>query len=978
MSDDTTCAGNPLTFTSTSQGVGLTYQWNFGDGQTDTVANPVHAYAAPGSYDVTLVATDINGCVDSLTVPDFVLVEVFEANFGGDPIVGICPPLNTQFTDSTVGNVVAWNWTFGDGFGFSFLQNPGNVYLQPGSFTVTLVATHEDGCRDTLVRPNYVFVAGPNGTFSIEPDNVCLGDTISITAITSGAACAAFDFRDGVVEDTCGLTGGQDTIVVSHLYSGPDEYFPLIVLEDAQGCVFVLRDQDSTTVFQPPQAAIAPLDSAGCSEFTVPFTDASIPGDSAISLWLWDFGDGDSSSLQNPLHTYTGDSVLNVSLYIEDINGCVDSAFTTITVYEGTLPDFIALDTLGCAPFVAQFSDLSSNIPPSAWTWIFGDGDTLTGVSNPSHTYQNDGLYTVTLIVSDDLGCADTLVKEDYINLRRPEARIYADVTTGCNPLTITFFADSSIFDGSLVQHEWCLTNLGTGQIICETTAGDEPSFPVEFLISGDYQMTVTITDAEGCSGTSVPLLLNITARVIPEPLEMRNVSVVDPQRIEVSWGAYPGTDFNEYAIYRTNGPSPGLVGTVTDQAITTFVENNPALDAERQSYCYKVLVQNTCEEYSLLDATEAHCTIDLETTPALDAIDLQWTAYVGYIVDQYEIYRANTYDPTVPPQQIGVVPGNVLTFTDFETFCYDSISYRVRAIGLGGPDQQSWSDIDANAPNHPRPVETTDIITATVVADSFILVSWTEYTGYLPDQYILLRSEGGTTWDTLGFFPLSTRTYTDTAVNVDRTSYFYRVLALDQCGDLSAEGLFGKTMVLQAGLDATGRIPQLTWSAYEQWGFGVLNYQIEVFNEQTGTWEPVDQIGASTRRFADNLSILNQPTWCYRIRAVEAAGNGAESVSNEACVTFGPQLFVPNAFSPNNDGNNDRFEVYAPNLAMAEISIFNRWGQLIYRTSNLDEAWDGTFRGSPVQEGVYVFVIRGTGVDGTPVTRQGTVTLFR
>ncbi|RMG75742.1 MAG: PKD domain-containing protein [Bacteroidetes bacterium] len=978
VNDDSTCAGNPLTFTNTSTGVGLSFLWDFGDGQTDTLVNPVHAFGAPGGYDVSLVATDINGCVDSIQVPDFIFIEEFEANFGGDPIVGICPPLNTQFADSTIGNVTGWNWTFGDGFGFSFLQNPANVYLTPGTFTVTLIATHEDGCQDTLVRPDYVFVAGPNGAYDVQPDQVCLGDSISITAITSGATCAAFDFRDGVVNDTCGLSGGIDTVIVNHLYTGPDTYAPLIVLEDAQGCVFTLSGQDSTTVFSLPDAAIAPLDSVGCSEFEVPFTDASTPGDSAINQWLWVFGDGDSSAFQNPVHTYVGDSLFNVSLYVQDVNGCVDSAFTTVTVYEGTIPDFIALDTLGCAPFVAEFSDLSSNFPPSAWTWIFGDGDTLTGVSSPTHTYQNDGLYTVTLIVSDNLGCSDTLIKEDYINLRHPEARLYSDVTTGCNPLTITFHADSSIFDGSLVEHEWCLTDLGTGQTTCEITAGDVTDLPVEFLESGTYQMVLTVTDAEGCSGTSDPLLLDITARVIPDPLEMRNVSVVDAQSVEVSWAAYPGTDFNEYAIYRVNGPSPGLVGTITDQAITTFVETNPALNAETQSYCYKVLVQNTCEEYSLLEDTEEHCTVDLETAPALDAIDLSWSAYVGYTVDQYEIYRANTYDPTVPPQQIGVVPGNVRTFTDFETFCYDSISYRVRAVGLGGPDQLSWSDIDANAPNHPLPVETTDVISASVVADSFVTVDWTEYAGYLPDQYIVLKSEGGVSWDTLGFFPLSTRSLIDTAVNVDRTSYFYEVIALDQCGDYSAQGLYGKTILLQAGLDATGRIPQLNWSAYEQWGLGVLNYQVEVLNEQTGAWQAVDQVGAGTRRFADNLSQLVQPTWCYRIRAFEAAGNGAEALSNEACVTFGPQLFVPNAFSPNNDGHNDRFELYAPNLASAELSIFNRWGQMIYQTFNLDDPWDGTFKGSPVPEGVYVFVVRGTGVDGTPVARQGTVTLFR
>ncbi|GAB4409951.1 MAG: hypothetical protein OHK0039_13970 [Bacteroidia bacterium] len=977
VDDDSSCAGNPLNFASTSVGAGLTYTWNFGDGGSGTTATPAHAYGAPGSYDVTLIATDINGCTDSITVPDFIFIEQFEANFGGDPRVGICPPLGTQFTDSTIGNVVGWRWDFGDGIGFSFLQNPGNVYVTPGSFDVTLIATHEDGCRDTLTKPDYVFVAGPNGIYDIQPDNVCLGDTITITTITAGAACAAFDFRDGIVVDTCNLTGGSDTLRIPHVYQNPGEYFPLIVLEDAQDCVFVLTGQDSTTVYQPPQAAISPVDTAGCSIFAVPFADATVLGDTTIASWAWDFGDGTTSILPAVLHEYSGDTTYDVTLVVVDANGCTDSAATTATVYEGVVPNFVADDTVGCAPFTVIFSDLSSNLPATGWNWDFGDGTTLSGVANPTHTYQNDGLYTVTLIVSDNLGCSDTLVRTDYIFLRRPEAILYADQTSGCNPVTITFFADSSVVYGSVVEHEWCITEVATGQTDCVTTDGGQTSLPYDFLVSGDYEVRVTITDSEGCSGTSEPLGLSITARVMPEPIEVRNVSVVDRRSARISWRPYPGSDFVEYAIHRIDGPAPGVVGTITDINITTFTETNPALDFEANSYCYKVLVRNTCDEYSLLDATAAHCTIDLETTPANDAIDLSWSAYVGYTVDQYEVYRSDSYTSTATIL-IGVVPGTTLTFTDRETFCRDSISYRVQAVGLGGFDQRSFSDIDANAPIHPQPRETSDIVSASVIDDSLVEVTWTAYNGYLPDRYYLEKSADGASWITVDTFPLGTQSYTDFDVSVDTRSYYYRIWALDQCGDRSAEGLYGKTILLNTRLDQTGKIPQLSWTAYEEWANGVLSYQIEVLNDQTGEFEPVDQIGGGVRQFADNLTRLDQATYCYRVRAIEVAGNGAEAFSNVACVTFGPGLFVPNAFTPNNDGDNDVFYIYAPNIAQAELSIYNRWGQLLYRSFDLQAGWDGSYKGRGVPEGVYVFTIEGVGVDGTPVSRSGTVTLFR
>jgi gliding motility-associated-like protein len=86
----------------------------------------------------------------------------------------------------------------------------------------------------------------------------------------------------------------------------------------------------------------------------------------------------------------------------------------------------------------------------------------------------------------------------------------------------------------------------------------------------------------------------------------------------------------------------------------------------------------------------------------------------------------------------------------------------------------------------------------------------------------------------------------------------------------------------------------------------------------------------------------------------------------------------VPNAFSPNGDGHNDRFYAIVPNLRQAELIIFNRWGEVLYRSFDLAAGWDGTFKEKPVQEGVYVFVVEGIGVDGSEFKRSGTITLIR
>ncbi len=984
--DSSTCAGAPVQFTNLSNGVGLQYLWKFGDGDTSTQADPAHAFPRDRSlpydstnvfYDVTLIVTDVNGCVDSITMSNAVYIEPFQAGFSGDPLVGICPPLNSQFSDSTIGTAVAWNWNFGDGFGQSQLQNPAYVYFLPGTFDVRLIATHEDGCQDTLIKSDYVQLAGPNGSFFLDRDTVCLGDTITLTLITTGAALVnPVAWQDGGVDVIGGLTGIADTVVVTHVYNSVGSYLPVVVVQDIQGCQVTLPDSPFVQVFAPPVALISPDNPIGCAPITISFTDStSSPSGASIVSWDWDFGDGSIDSIANPVHAYQDSGVFVVNLRVEDEFGCSSTDSTVVVSLEGIVADFAASDTVGCSPLEISFSDLSFNGTATSWRWIFGDGDS-SAASNPSHQYLQDGTYTVTLIVSDNQGCSDTLTRTNYIFLRKPSVSIEASDLVGCNPIDITFFARNVVSDTTISEYLWCLTEVNQNITVCTATPFD--SLLIPFSEPGNYIMTVTVTDVFGCSGLSDTVSVDITNRGTPPPIVMRRVTVLDPRQVQVDWLPYQGTDFIEYAVYRLNGPGAGLITTITDVNAVSFTESNPALDAENNTYCYEVLVLNSCLEYSDSVLTIEHCSMDLETTPELDAIRLDWTAYEGFPVGQYEIYRTLVYD-TTQVTLIGTVPGGTLTFTDTDMFCRDSVTYRVLAIGFGASHQRSYSDLSGTTPIHLDPVDPVNVIVATVTNNEDATISWTEYLGYLPDFYLIERSDDGRTWTEIGRVPLGGLSFTDTSALVQAQSYFYRVFAVDQCEDMTPEGSIGRTIFLQSQLDPTGKVPVLGWTPYEEWSNGVLNYEVQVFNDATGEWEPVDITNGNVVRYNDSKTTVDQATYCYRVVAYEVGGNGSQSVSNESCVIFGPAIFAPNAFTPNGDGENDAFKVFVPNAAQATLSIYNRWGELIFETTDPASGWPGTRApGEIVQEGVYVFVVRGVGFDGTQFSRSGSVTLLR
>ncbi len=994
--DTSTCAGNPVQFTNTSTGIGPSYKWNFEGGDTSRLVDPAQPFftidSTTGSFfDVELIATDANGCSDTLLRENYIFIEPFDVRFFASDTIALCPPLSVQLFDTSFGAPVLWDWDF-DGAGFALnVDSPqvGAFFQVPGLYDIQAIGTHEDGCMDTLLKEDYIFVAGPSGTYESFPREVCEGDTVCIRAETFGTFDAVILFGDGssVNIDTTTLSGFIDTIEVCHVYTDSGKFFPQIVLTDNKGCTFTPEIQDSAIVYQRPSAAIGPDDSTGCADLVLSFRDESTPGDGIINQWNWDFGTGDSSNLQNPVYTYVGDTIFEVELQVEDDFGCRDTATTTVNVFEGAVPEFFASDTTGCSPIEISFSDSSSgSVPPSAWTWIFGDGsDTLRGVAPPvSHNYTEDGLFSVTLIISDNLGCADTLTKVDYIDLFRPEPVVTASDTLGCNPISITFYSDQTVSRRSLQTFEWCLRNVSTGDSTCFTTNAPEDSLVIDFDDPGEFEMTLTVLDSIGCPAVSDPLTIDLQERIVPDPIEIQNVTVVDAGAIEINWIPYAGGDFVEYVVYREENGALEEITRVGDQQNTSFLDQSPGLEPEVRPYCYKIGILNDCLQESDLAQTLEHCTIELSVTPIQDGLVLDWTPYVGFDVAQYEVYRADDYTPG-SLQQIGLVDGSTLTYTDLETFCYDSISYRVRAIGVANSAQRSFSDLAGEVPIHFPPTEVSDIVTATVNdnvenTNQSIEVEWLDFTGYLPVEYILERSLDGSFFELLGTFDLGTRSFEDDQVAVDEFSYTYRVQVLDQCGDTSYFGNVGKSILLESRLD--GETPLLNWTPYQEWEQGVRSYRVEVFDESIGDFTVVESfVPGQQTRFEDISSEFpNQYQYCYRVVAEEVQGNNAEAYSNVSCVVFPPKVAIPNAFTPNNSGPgvNDLFTIYLPRVQSAEVSIYNRWGEQVYNTTDWTQYWDGTYQNRPAPEGVYVYVISGTGFEGTEFSRTGTVTLIR
>ncbi len=454
---------------------GVSYEWEFGDGNTSTAQNPSHTYTSPGTYTVRLVATGANGCRHTRTRTDYINIQLPNVAFTANVREG-CIPLAVQFTDQSSANsgIVGWDWDFGDG-NTSTAQNPSHTYTTVGIFDVTLTITTASGCTRTITYPQYIRAGEqPTIEFTATPRQTCLFFPVNFTDQSTPADFWYWQFGDG------GTSFDQNPI---YQY-GDTGLFTVTLIVGENGCFDTLIKPDYIRIF-PPRASFTTLYT--CADpYTVNFTNTSLGG----HVWLWKFGTGDTAITRDASYTFPSRGDYTVTLTVWDtIGGCLDSTQALIQVRD-PIAAFAASDTVGCVNHVVTFTNTATDA--FFYEWDFGNGQTSNN-ANPTVTYNTPGVYTVRLIVRDIHNCADTFIRPNYITALGAFADFNADTLTGCTPLNVQYNDLSTSFMGNIVAWDW---DLGAGQ----TSNQQNPTG--YYTVPGNYTIRLTVTDDNGCSNT--------------------------------------------------------------------------------------------------------------------------------------------------------------------------------------------------------------------------------------------------------------------------------------------------------------------------------------------------------------------------------------------------------------------------------------------------------------------------------------------
>ena len=449
-----------------------TYLWDFGDGTTSTQAgNVTHTYTKAGNYTVSLTMKNSYGS-NIETKRNYIYVgDGVIADFTADKTVGPAP-LAVKFTDKSSGNPTKYAWDFGDGT-TSSEKNPSHTYNKTGTYTVKLTASNEFG-TDTKTSESFVNVGTAPYVFFTANGTI---NSKQVTFTTHGNVANGtylWNFGDGTT------SAEKDPI---HTYKSVGVYNVTLAVSNNYGVFnYTLKNVSITDTLK---ADFSATNNQGSAPLRVQFQDTSI-GSGNTSSFLWNFGDGTTSTERNPQHTYNQTGQYTVALTVTNPCGATNSTLKSSYVSVGNVPvaDFSGTPTNGLAPMDVQFTDKSqgNNL---TYSWDFGDGTTST-TKDPKHTYTTEGTYTVKLTVQNAYG-QNTATKDKYITVgAAPRADFQADVLSGIAPHPVQF---TDLSKGNPTSWYWDFGDGGTST---------EKNPRHTYQKSGYYNVTLTIKNAYG------------------------------------------------------------------------------------------------------------------------------------------------------------------------------------------------------------------------------------------------------------------------------------------------------------------------------------------------------------------------------------------------------------------------------------------------------------------------------------------------
>ncbi len=923
----TNCDTSTVAFTNTSIGA-VQWSWNFGNTNTSTSSAPSpEFYGAPGAYTVTLLVTSSNGCTNRRTR----IVDVYQSPVASFTTANACVNTAATFTDlstHSVGDpITTWSWDFGDGTPSSSSSSPVHTYTAAGTYSVILsISTAHCSGIDTIpitINPD------PTAQFTPNPASGCTPITIAFTNSSTGAVSYVWSFGDGSAANT---SANPSHGYVNNTLS--DTTFNVrLIATTTFGC----KDTSTVpvTIFHGAHAGFTSTAAPGCSPLPVLFTNTSTGANS----YSWNYGDGSTiDTLANPAHTFTNTTLFlktfTVTLISLSPNGCMDSIKSTVTVFPRANNSFTsAPNDTGCAPFNVGFTSSSGGV---IYEWDFGDGN-ISLFQNPFHVFRNTGIvdstYYVNLVVTNPFTCKDTIY--DTITVHpNPVASFFVFSNSGCTPFNVSFNNTSM----GAVSYSW---NFGDGSAI-DTNAAPSHLYTNTTSASIFRTVTLTATTAFGCTDMTTRMLEVYPPVVAAFSADTIGCSIFDPNFQNLSIGYVNSSwRFGDGTFSSSTNPVHNYIYTGSND--TTFTVTLIVISAngcEDTTYRDIKIYPTPIAAFLATPSSQLYPNATVSYTNNTNAGNWQYTWSFG---------DGATSNLQNPPNHTYATWGTyTVCLVVNGIFCSDSTCTTIEIIPPLPIAKFSISDTSGC---EPLTIQFND--SSTYV----ISYQWSFGDGSLSNQ------------QNPSHLYVSQGTYTITLVVTGPGG--------DKDTAYATVNVYPKPVAFFTSTPATVFLPNQP----------VICYNLSSFSNSY-LWDFGD--GTSSTETNPQHYYITEGEVYITLYAFNNFGCRDTFISATAIkVEAGGEIVFPNAFTPNpNGGNggsynkdeysNDIFFPFAKGLTEFEMFIYNRWGEMVFHSTDIDIGWDGYYKGKLCEQDVYVFKASGKFANGDKVVKTGDVTLLR